>query len=68
MREKLKEAEALCEENLPTVPGILKTEKETNIFLRCREPGVIRAVTERTGTSDDPVSIFTELRAMRDVY
>jgi hydroxyacylglutathione hydrolase len=68
LREKLREAEALCEKNLPTVPGILKTEKETNIFLRCREPAVIRAVTERLGTSDDPVSIFTELRAMRDVY
>jgi len=68
LMEKLQEAEALCEKNLPTVPGILKSEKETNVFLRCREPAVIRAVTERTGASDDPVSIFSELRAMRDVY
>ena len=68
LREKLQEAEALCEENLPTVPGLLKTEKETNIFLRCREPAVVRAVTNRAATSDDPVSIFAELRAMRDVY
>ena len=69
LRERLREAESLRERNLPTVPGLLKTEKETNIFLRCGEPAVIRAVTGRkTGTSDDPVSIFTELRAMRDVY
>jgi hydroxyacylglutathione hydrolase len=68
LRERLQEAEALCEKNLPTVPGLLATEKETNIFLRCGEPAVVKAVAKRAGTSDDPVSIFAELRAMRDVY
>jgi hydroxyacylglutathione hydrolase len=69
LREELKKAEALRGKSLPTVPGLLKTEKETNTFLRCAEPAVIRAVTERKpGTTADPLSIFTQLRAMRDVY
>jgi hydroxyacylglutathione hydrolase len=69
LRERLRESEALCGKGLPTVPGSLATEKETNTFLRCREPSVIRAVIERrAGTSEDPVSVFAALRAMRDVY
>jgi hydroxyacylglutathione hydrolase len=69
LKKQLKESKALRKENLPTVPGPLKTEKETNIFLRCREPDVIRAVqAQAPDTSDDPVSVFAAVRAMRDVY
>ena len=69
LKQKLEEAKALCAKTLPTVPGSLKTEKETNIFLRCKEPAVVRAVQERNpGTSDDPVAVFAALRSMRDVY
>lgn len=69
LREKLRESEDLCGKHLPTVPGSLATEKETNTFLRCREPSVKQAVVERkAGTSEDAVSVFAALRAMRDVY
>ncbi len=69
LRKKLNEAKSLCEKRLPTVPGSLKTEKETNIFLRCREPSVVRAVqAQAPDTPEDPVSVFASLRAMRDVY
>jgi len=69
LREQLNESKALCKKNLPTVPGSLKTEKETNTFLRCREPAVVQAVQAKApDTSDDPVSVFTAVRAMRDGY
>lgn len=69
LRERLNESKALCKKSLPTVPGSLKTEKETNTFLRCREPAVVQAVQAKVpDTSDDPVSVFTAVRAMRDVY
>ncbi len=69
LQEQLNESKALCKKNLPTVPGSLKTEKETNTFLRCREPAVVQAVQAKApDTSDDPVSVFTAVRAMRDVY
>ncbi len=69
LRAKLEEAKALCERGIPTVPGTLRTEKETNVFLRCKEPSVMQAVRAKVpGTKDDPVSVFACLRAMRDVY
>ncbi len=69
LQARLDEAKALREKNHPTVPGSLKTEKETNTFLRCREPAVARAVQAKApGTPDDPVAVFAAVRAMRDVY
>jgi hydroxyacylglutathione hydrolase len=69
LQEQLKESKALREKNIPTVPGSLKTEKETNVFLRCRESAVVQAVQAKApDTSDDPVSVFAAVRSMRDVY
>ncbi|MGW8320166.1 MAG: hydroxyacylglutathione hydrolase [Thermodesulfobacteriota bacterium] len=69
LQRQLDESKALRRKNLPTVPGSLKTEKETNTFLRCREPAVVRAVRAKApDTSDDPVSVFAAVRRMRDVY
>lgn len=69
LKEKLEEAKSLCERGLPTVPGSLKTERETNVFLRCREPDVAGAVRDLApDTQEDPVAVFAALRAMRDVY
>jgi hydroxyacylglutathione hydrolase len=69
LRAKLEEAKSLCEKGISTVPGTLRTEKETNAFLRCKERAVIRAVQAKApDTQDDPVAVFSSLRAMRDVY
>jgi hydroxyacylglutathione hydrolase len=69
LMEKLREAESLRGKSQPTVPGLLKTERETNVFLRCREPAVVRSVQEREpGTLDDPLSIFSKLRSLMDIY
>ncbi len=69
LQAQLQEAKGLREQGLPTVPGSLKTEKETNTFLRCREPAVVQAVQAKApDTPKDPVAVFAAVRAMRDVY
>jgi hydroxyacylglutathione hydrolase len=69
LQEQLNESKARREKNLPTVPGSLRTEKETNVFLRCKEPSVVQALQAKApGTPDDPVSVFAAVRAMRDAY
>ena len=69
LRQALDEARALRDRGEPTVPGLLETERATNVFLRCAEPAVVQAVRERApDTSEDPVAVFTQLRAMMDVY
>jgi len=65
----LKEATALREKGVPTDPGLLKTEKETNVFLLCKDPALIAAVQLKAPqTPGDPLSVFTQLRSMMDVY
>lgn len=69
--ECLEEARLLRSRGAPTVPGTLKTEKETNLFLRCQDPRVIRAVRERAphlGRDPDPIAIFSTLRSWKDVF
>ena len=69
LQDELEASKALTKKRLPTVPGSLKTEKETNTFLRCREPAVVQAVQAKApDTSGDPVSVFAAVRGMRDVY
>lgn len=69
LRNALDEAKSMQKDGLPTVPGTLKIEKETNVFLRCDVPNVVASVMQRVpGTGTDPVSIFAQVRAMRDVY
>lgn len=50
-----------------TVPLSLGEELATNPFLRCREPALIAAAGLTAGQLD-PVSVFTALRAQRDVF
>ncbi len=69
LQDKLLEAKALREKGVFTVPGSLKTEKMTNVFLRCREPGLFNALQAQVPElSSDPLSIFKKLRSMMDVY
>ena len=69
LKQILGESQALREKNLLTIPGLLKTEKDTNVFLRCKEPAVVRSVKANAPqTQDDPLSVFTTLRSMMDVY
>jgi hydroxyacylglutathione hydrolase len=69
LREVLEEAKTLESRGLPTVPGVMQTERDTNVFLRCREEAVIRAVRDRyPHAPSDPLSVFRCLRSMMDAY
>lgn len=51
-----------------TVPSTLAIEKATNPFLRCREPEVVRCAQAHGAAGVDPVSVFTALRAWKNVF
>jgi len=69
LKTVLQEAKTMREKGLLTVPGSLKTEKQTNVFLRCQEGAIIKALQSRAPEiKDDPLSIFKKLRSMMDVY
>ncbi len=54
---------------LLTTPSTIQVECETNPFLRCEEPGVVRSVDEKLiGEALDPVSVFTALRRLKDSF
>ncbi len=55
------------EKNLPTVPGLLSLEKETNPFLRCHLPQVKRAAEAHSGEKlNKSVDVFRILRQWKD--
>jgi len=69
LQELLRESKALRSQGLPTVPGLLGTEKATNVFLRCADAAVVRSVQARfPDTAGDPLSVFTRLRSMMDAF
>jgi len=49
IEERLAKVRAARGEGRPTVPSTLTEELETNPFLRCREPAVVRAAETRVG-------------------
>ena len=65
--ERLQEVRALRQQQLPTVPGTLATEKQTNPFLRCHETSVASAVSAHANEKlSNPVEVFAALRKWKD--
>ena len=59
----------LRNEELPTLPSTIGIEKETNPFLRCHNPEIIRSVCNYANKSlSDPVDVFTELRRWKNTF
>jgi hydroxyacylglutathione hydrolase len=66
---KLDEVERLRARDEPTVPTTIGSEKDTNPFLRVDSPEIQAAVRRRVpGATDDPVSVFAAVRALKDRY
>lgn len=63
VRSRLTEVTAAREQNQPTVPALLATEKSTNPFLRWNSPA-LQAVAK----SEDPVTVFARIREMKDQF
>ncbi len=69
LRQRLAEALALRDQDIPTLPVDLGTEIATNPFLRCEEPSVIVAAAQHAKRPLQPgLEAFTAVRAWRDEY
>lgn len=66
---RLKQAQAMRERGLHTVPSTVGEEKQTNPFLRYREPGIVRTIRSQSPlVSDDPVAVFAALREWKNTF
>jgi len=65
LRARAKEAAALREKNLPTVPAVMASECAANPFLRADDPALARALEMETA---DPVEVFAEVRRRKDAF
>jgi hydroxyacylglutathione hydrolase len=64
--ERVREARRRGE---PTVPTTVAEELETNPFLRCSSPELVRSVKGRfPDTPDDPVAVFARVRQLKDSF
>jgi hydroxyacylglutathione hydrolase len=59
---------ALRQQNLPTLPVPLSTERAINPFLRSRSSGVCQAVRQRAPQALDDVTTFAALRAWKNEF
>jgi len=68
-QECLIEARQAREKGKPTVPTTLKTEKQTNPFLRCEETSVINAARKYSGEKlEKPHEVFAAIRKWKDNF
>ncbi len=66
---KIKHCNLQREQNLPTVPGTLNSEKQTNPFLRAHVPEVISAAERYAGTQlNGQVEVFATIRSWKDNF
>lgn len=69
LQERLKQAQKMRSQAQPTVPASLKTELETNPFLRCGTSSVRDAVnTHCKRELKDEIEVFAELRAWKNQF
>lgn len=62
-------AQATRARNEPTVPSTIDAERATNPFLRCDQPGVMRAAGARAGTAmTDPVAVLATIREWKNKF
>ncbi len=60
---------ALQKNNEPTLPSLLKLEKEINPFLRCHNESLIQRVEQHAGRKlPQAVDVFRELRKWKDIF
>ena len=61
-------AQALRQQQLPTLPSSIGLEKVVNPFLRTHLPTVVHAVQQIAAKADDPVAVFAALRTWKDKF
>lgn len=68
VQRHLAHCEALRAAGQPTLPSELRLEQAINPFLRCTQPTVRAAARSRGAASDDPVAVFTAIRAWKNEF
>ncbi len=68
LRERTRQAHALRDAGLATVPSTIGLELATNPFLRCDAPEVRASVLRRTKEAVDRTEIFASLREMKNAF
>jgi len=69
LRAKIAVATAALRSGQPTVPSTVGSELEINPFMRVGEAAVIKAAREKGGAAgEDPVSVMTALREMKNIF
>lgn len=65
---RIAEVEATRAADRPTVPSSIALELATNPFLRCDQPELRESARRNGARNDDPVSIFSTLRHLKDEF
>ena len=65
LKEKEKSIKMKLNNNLPTIPTVLRDELKTNIFLRCNDFSLKKALNLTNSTDQE---IFTKLRDLKDTF
>lgn len=69
LRRRMKEAQTMRDARRSTLPSTLGNELDCNPFLRCDQPAVIDAATQRLGRAPaNRVETFATLRAWKDGF
>lgn len=69
IKQRTETCKARRSQGIPTVPGDLKTERQTNPFLRTEEVSVLMAAEKHAGHPlEDPVEVFACLRQWKDNF
>ncbi|MGZ8290009.1 MAG: hydroxyacylglutathione hydrolase [Telluria sp.] len=70
LAERVKSDSAKRERNQPTVPSTVGLEKQTNPFLRYREPAIVRTLVNegKLENGASPVETFAALRAWKNTF
>jgi len=66
LQERIQDVQWRRANKLPTIPGTLAEERATNPFLRPLDEAFRQAYAAKHGLADDPVAMFTHLRAAKD--
>jgi len=66
--QRMKQVAALREDGGISLPSTLRSERDTNPFLRCSEPAVVQACRLRGCQSDSPQAVFATLRSWKDTF
>ena len=65
LKKKASDIEQKLKKGLPTIPTTLGEEIKTNIFLRCDDPGIKKALNLEVSHEEE---IFSKLRGLKDTF